>query len=120
MLVSLVNDTIFGFEGRVGMCSGAASIHCKQVLFECVLKVIPLRSEFLYFVGEYNQNVVELFFIAAVTVNSLQELLDIFFHVAYELYDSGFVLRYFFVIAGFATRPICSVVDVLLEVHANL
>ncbi len=85
-----------------------------------MLIVIPFRSEFLYFVGKYNQNVVELFFIATVTVNSLQELLDIFFHVAYELYDSGFVLSGFFVIAGFTARPVCSVVDVLLEVHANL
>ncbi len=118
--MSLVNDTIFGFEGRVGAGSGAASIHCEQVLFECVFVVISLSSEFLYFVGEYNQNVVELFFIAAVTVNSLQELLDIFLHVAYELYDSGFVLRGFFVIAGLAARSIGSVVDVLLEVHANL
>jgi hypothetical protein len=100
--VSLLDDTIFGFDCRVGTRSGATSIHCNQVVFECVLIVIPFRSEFLYFVGEYNQNVVELFFIATVTVNSLEELLDIFFHVAYELYDSGFVLRDFFVIAGFA------------------
>ena len=70
--MSLVDDTIFGFEGRVGTASDAASVHCKQVLFECVFVVISLCSEFLYFVGEYNQDVVELFFIAAVTVNSLQ------------------------------------------------
>ena len=63
---------IFGFEGRVGTGSGTASVHCQQILFESVRVVISFSSEFLYFVSKYKQDVVELFFISAVAVDSMQ------------------------------------------------
>ena len=81
--------------------------------------MVSLCSEFLDFVGEYDQDIVELFFVPAMTVDSLQKFLYVLLHISYKFYDSRFLLRAIFSTYCLVSRSVCIMIDVLLKVHSK-
>ena len=81
--------------------------------------MVSLGSEFLDFVGEYDQDIVELFFVSAMTVDSLQKFFYVLLHISDKFNDSWFLLCALFSTYWLVSRSVCIVIDVFLEVHSK-